>query len=168
MVNSTRKEIIQGFMRKAKEEVTGLNAGFEQGFKSAIGLAWCWISFEAFTSAKYNEDFAGERINQFCDDFEGDYLQEFDSMPTEFIKNMIGLKQYNVPDMRPSHLTDPTIRITDEKNLRKVFEVVYRVRNNLFHGGKDMNEEKDMNLVRYSSVVLYYILEKFLGKEGLI
>ena len=151
MVSASRKEIIQGFIEKARKEVTGLNSGLNQGFQSAIGLAWCWISFEAFTSAKYNEDSPKERINQFCNDFEDDYLQEFDSMPTEFIRNMIDLKQYNVLDMRPSHLTDPPIKINDEKTLRQVFEIIYRVRNNLFHGGKDMNDTKDMTLVLYTS-----------------
>ena len=155
-------------MEKAKKEITGLNKGFGQGFQSAICLAWCWISFEAFTSAKYNKDKPRDRIDLFCDNFEDDYFKDYFGMPNEFKENIIGLMNYSISDMRPSHLNDAPIKIKDGKKLREVFEVVYRVRNNLFHGGKDMNDEKDMNLVLHSSKVLYYILEKFLMKEGLI
>lgn len=168
MVSALREDIIKGFMKKAREEITGLNSGFNQGFQSAVGLAWCWISFEAFACVRYRKDGVWERIKFFCNEYSKEYYKDYLSMPDEFKKNMIGLMSYSVSDMRPSHLTDASIKISDGKDLRQVLKVIYRVRNNLFHGGKDMNEEKDMDRVLYSSKVLYYILEKFLSKEGLI
>jgi hypothetical protein len=168
MVSASRKEIIKGFMEKAKEEVTGLNKGLNQGFQSAIGLAWCWISFEAFTCARYGKDGVWERIDNFCDEYSKEYFQDYPSMPDEFKKYMVGLMRYSVLDMRPLHLDDPPTKIYDGKDLKQVLRIIYKVRNNLFHGGKDMNDEKDMNLVLYSSKVLYHILEKFLSKADLI
>ena len=164
----SREEIIKGFMRIAKEEVTELSSGLNQGYKFAAGLAWCWISFEAFTCARYNEDSPRRRIDQFYNEFGGRYNQYYNSMPNEFKISMVGLIRYEILDMRPSHLTDSTIKIEDARNLKQVLNVIYRVRNNLFHGGKNMNEERDMNLVLYCSKVLYYILEKILREERLI
>ncbi len=168
MVSATRKEIIKGFFDKASEEVTGLGSGMNTGFHSAIAFIWCWISFDAFATVKYNEESPRKRVTNFTSSYARDYSQDYDSMPDEFKRNMVGLMQYGIQNMNPSHLIDPPIRIQDSKNLGQVLDVIYRIRNNLFHGGKDMNEEKDMNLVVYASKVLYYILEKFLTKEGLI
>jgi hypothetical protein len=168
MVSTTRKEIIIGFMEKAKKEVTGLKSGFNQGFKSAMCLAWCWFSFEAFTCVVYKKDRARERIEAFCSNFSDRYFQDYESMPHDFKTNIIGLMGYSVGDMRPTHLNDPAIKITSGRDLNQVLDVIYRARNNLFHGGKDMNEEKDMNLVTYASVALYYILEKFLREESIM
>ena len=168
MVSLSRQEIVKSFMKKAKKEVTGLSSGFNQGYKSAIGLAWCWISFEAFTSGEYQEDLVRDRINSFCEDFEEKYSQEYETMPNEFKRNIIGLKSYNVEDMRPNHRNDPPLTISDVKNLKEVLKIIYRVRNNLFHGGKNMEESNDINLVLASSKTLYYILEKFLGERNFI
>ena len=70
--------------------------------------------------------------------------------------------------MRPSHISDLPLDIIDVKDLNEVLNAVYRVRNNLLHGGKDMKETNDMTLVLCASKVLYYILEKFLSKEGIL
>ena len=70
--------------------------------------------------------------------------------------------------MRPSHLLDAPFQISNIKDLDQVLNAVYRVRNNLLHGGKDMKETNDMTLVLCASKVLYYILEKFLSKDGIL
>lgn len=155
-------------MNVAKKEVTGINSGFNQGFKSAVGLAWTWISFEAFTCGKYRKDLVRDRISYFVSDFGTDYSLDYNSFPDELKRSLIQLKSYSILDMRPSHLLDAPFQISNIKDLDQVLNAVYRVRNNLLHGGKDMKETNDMTLVLCASKVLYYILEKFLSKDGIL
>ena len=76
------------------------------------------------------------------------------------------LAKEEISDMRPNHQNDPKKQIRDIKNLKNVIEVIYQVRNNLFHGSKDVNEINDRAIVEFSGVVLYHILEKFLIEKG--
>lgn len=163
MPNVSRELIIKGFMEKAKKEIVGPRSGFDSGFQSASILINCWIAFEAFTCLRYNIDGVQQRINKFVEEFSEDYKKHFPKSPDELRRAIIGLMNYSVLDMRPSHQQDLPIKIEDGKDLEQVFEVIYRVRCNLFHGGKDMQEVRDIELVHYSGIVLYYVLEKILG-----
>lgn len=168
MIPASRELILKGFIEKARKEVTGLSSGMNQGFQSAVGLTWAWISFEAFTCGKYKKDLVKERIIDFCADFAYNYQRDYESMPDEFKRYMVGLKSYSILDMRPQHSTAPPRKINNVRNLKEVLEAIYRVRNNLLHGGKDMQEINDMTLVLCASKVLYYILEKVFQEEGII
>jgi len=161
----SRKTIIEEFMKKAKKE-RNMRSGFEPGLQSALIFIYCWISFEAFTCFRYNEDAVWKRIDRFCSEFKDRYSQWYDVSPGDFKGDIIALKKYAIHDMRPNHQNNPPKQITDEKKLRNVFEVIYSVRCNLFHGGKDVTDTIDADIIRYSSGVLYFILEHFLIAEG--
>jgi hypothetical protein len=62
-----------------------------------------------------------------------------------------------IQDMRPN--TNRSICVEDENNLEQIFNFVYHVRCNLFHGAKDMKNEKDAELVRRGAKFLRTAIE---------
>lgn len=154
-------------MQKAKKELSGTVPGFDAGYHATEILVYTWISFEAFTCLRYNLAKPSERNKAFCDEFSERYKQEYNEFPDEFKKMLIGLASYIIIDMSPGK-KKPNAEIKDSRDLTQVIASVYRVRCNLFHGGKDINEITDITLVKCAGTVLYYILEKFLREEHLI
>lgn len=152
-------------MEKAKENYDLID-GLGGQFQFSDILISCWISFEAFTCLKYNLEYTRRRINRFCKEFRDMYAQEFDEFAGDFRRHLIQLAACEITDMRPNHRRDPTIKINDIRKLEDVMEVIYRVRNNLFHGGKDIEKEGDRIIIQCSAVVFFRILEKFLIGQG--
>jgi hypothetical protein len=159
----TREFVIIGFMNEAKAE-SGLKDSSKGGLQATKRLIYCWIAFEAFTCLKYNKDFVSERINDFCNEFQDNY--DYKTMPDDFKKNLIGLMSYSIKDMRPTHLDDNPINIQNSQDLRQILNIIYRVRCNLFHGGKSPEIISDIAPLEYSSVVLFRLMEKILISNG--
>jgi len=77
---------------------------------------------------------------------------------------ILELSRHSIPDMSPGRRSRPKT-INNLRDLTQVIDSIYRVRCNLFHGGKDINEIGDIALISASGKALYYILEKFLIQE---
>jgi len=165
MATLSREMVIQQFMFKAKKD-REIRNGSDEGFQSALILSCCWISFEAFTCLTYQINGVWERIKKFCNDFSDRYSEWFDKSPDDFRRDVTNLKKYPISDMRPGHGHVDPISISDEKKLENVLEVVYRIRCNLIHGGKNVKDDIDAEIIRLSSGVIYYILDHFLREEG--
>ncbi|MEM3007817.1 MAG: hypothetical protein QXY15_07170 [Candidatus Nitrosotenuis sp.] len=86
--------------------------------------------------------------------------------PDDFKESLDNLSTLTIKDMRPNR--SGTVNITDKSELLDVMKFIYQVRNNLFHGGKDVDEERDKKIIKYSAVVLFRILQKVLTEEKLI
>jgi hypothetical protein len=155
-------------MEKAKKEISGTVSGLNSGYQATEIFVYTWIAFEAFTCLKYKLSGVGDRKNAFCKDFGLRYNQEYDLLPDDCKRMAIGLASYTILDMTPTNIKKKPIKITDVKNLSQVLDAIYRVRCNLFHGGKDINEITDIALVSASGTLLYCILEKFLKEENYI
>jgi len=161
-----RDEIIKHFMLRAKKGL-GIRSGLDK-FKDADVLINCWIAFEAFSCDRYKKDGVGERIANFCTAFEKEYKNNYAKLPDVSRENVEALSKKTIGDMRPSHLTDKPKKITDIKDLKQVMEVIYQVRNNLFHGGKNpAGNDDDFEKVRLSANVFYQILERYFIQSGL-
>ncbi len=160
-----REDIIKSWMEKAKK-IYQIRNGLGGKFQFADMLVSCWITFEAFTCKKYNKEYVNERLKAFWRGFQNKYSAGFNNFPDDFKENITLLSGCNVRDMRPNHGLDIPKEITDVKNLEQVMKLIYQVRNNLFHGGKNVDEENDKLIIQYSAIVLYRILEKFLSEEN--
>ena len=163
MVSVNRESIIKFLMEKAKKELSGPKSGFNGSHQATEILIYCWIVFEAFTCLKYQLGTVDARKKSFCKEFKDEY--DYSSLPDECKKAIMGLASYSIPDMTPQTNREP-IKIEDIKNLSQIIDSIYRVRCNLFHGGKDMNEIGDLTLIMISGTALYYLLETFLNKQG--
>lgn len=159
---SFRDLIVRNFMSRAKKGL-GIVKGLDK-FQYADVLINSWIAFEGFSCEKYQLDGVKERINEFSNDFADDYRTNYDKLPDVLRDNLVELSKKTVADMRPSHLTDKPKKIRDLKELSEVMEVIYQVRNNLFHGGKNPADiPDDHEKIRLSATVFYYILERYLS-----
>jgi len=163
-----RDLIIKDFMQKAKKTYEIRRGLSDEGFQFVELLIYCWISFEAFTCMQYNLERVRDRINSFCDEFQDRYSQDFASFPDDFKENLVKLSRETVKDMSPNHQDRPPKQINNSKNLKEVFDVIYQIRCNLFHGGKHINEIGDRAKLEFSAIVLYRILEKFLKERGIL
>lgn len=82
-----------------------------------------------------------------------DELQEGDD---SFKKTLVKLYEYNIKDMREVY---DDIRFDGSFN--SFVEIIYRVRNNLFHGNKNINDNKnDYELVELSYELLLPLFKK--------
>ncbi len=162
-----RHNIIKAWMEKSKKHYE-MRDGLGGEFQFAEILINCWISFEAYTCIKYNLEQVRGRINAFCRDHEIRYTDNFDKLPDDLRENVTRLSKYSIQDMRPNHQSDQPKQIIDVKDLSSVMGVIYQIRNNLFHGGKDVQNINDKNVIEYSAITLYRLLEWVLHSEHYI
>ena len=59
--------------------------------------------------------------------------------------------------------TSSAAKIDDEANLAQVMDVIYQIRNNLFHGAKSLYDQRDQNLVAAAHEVLLPLFRRLLG-----
>lgn len=134
-------------------------ARFEQDpFSKFIFL---WICFNAWLDYKSGEFLDSEMINWLI-------RQTFST--SDLISNYENAKKTEplmrslktLADMSPIYDSrgrrDP-IRIKDEDDFENIVKGIYRIRCNLFHGGKEANDSRDRKLVEVSKRVL----EKWIG-----
>ncbi|MBI2654469.1 hypothetical protein HYX02_06715 [Candidatus Woesearchaeota archaeon] len=160
-----RRNLIKTWISKSKKGYETRD-GIGGDFQFAEILINCWISFEAYSCLKYPREYVGQRINDFCQDHKQKYKNEFDELPDDLRSNVKNLSYYQIVDMRPNHELDAPKQINDIKNLSNVMGVVYQIRNNLFHGGKDVQDMKDKNVIEHSAIFLYRLLEWIFHFEG--
>lgn len=151
-------------MGRARKNYTGTISGLNPGIFWADSLIYIWITFEAFTTSKFNLRSADKRVKK----FEEDYKDWFKSkkFSSTFDSSLKELMKYEVKDMRPVN-PDPPITITNIDNFEEIIDVIYRVRCNLFHGGKSSTEQKDIELLQFGFKVIYEILDNILREEGI-
>ncbi|MBU2483431.1 MAG: hypothetical protein KJ760_20285 [Proteobacteria bacterium] len=58
-----------------------------------------------------------------------------------------------VYDMRPGHLTE-SVALNDIGNFKEVVDFIYQIRCNFFHGGKSLQENRDIEIVTYAGKFL--------------
>lgn len=112
----------------------------------------CWMIFDAYLTEISQLGNDRDKLNYFykhnCD-FKSRIQKKWNSLSTYVVK----LKKLSpIQDMRPNK--NKTVNLKDENNLKEVFDFVYQIRCNLFHGAKDVKNEKDANLVRYGAKFL--------------
>jgi len=163
MSDKLRKEVISVWMERAKKKYAGLVDGSHPGLHWADSLIYVWIAFEAFTCFKFPDTrSADKRVDLFAKSYNLWFKDR--KFSTHFNASVKELMKYEVIDMR--HIPDSPLQITDASNLQQVIDVVYRVRCNLFHGGKGF-EQKDVDLLHHSFIIFYEILDSILRQESL-
>lgn len=129
-----------------------------------------WIAFNGWMKGEFGEkqndkDLIKEvKKNQ---PFKDTFIKlRNDSM--EFRQNLDKLSNYSVLDMR--YMDDPSKYKRYDGSFQSLLEVIYQVRCNLFHGRKDVDDDrKDFELVSLSYNILLPLFKEYLqarkGKE---
>jgi len=92
-----------------------------------------------------------------------DVYRKFWQLP-EYLEVLEELKKLSpVRDMRPSKRGLELVNLVNIKDEKEIFEFIYQIRCNTFHGAKDLSNKKDQHLVRLSEQLFDQPLNLFLG-----
>jgi hypothetical protein len=124
------------------------------------GLIASSIAFDSIVNDKFLGRTSGQQRSDFGSAF-GDILTN-GSTEQALIDAINKLKRET--DRAPIiHMADSrqrAVMITDVRSLHNIMDVIYRVRSNLVHGGKELYDQRNINLIDSSFQALYLILKQ--------
>lgn len=134
-----------------------------------------WIAFNAFYNVKFREGSNRKNIKEFVKDVnlkeiyvallksESNFKIEVQDLKKELDKKPL----YNDKGSGRSSITgrDYPINVENIQNMDQLVDVLYTIRNNLFHGDKSLLAERDQRLVELAYKILHQYLGKLLSKE---
>lgn len=126
-----------------------------------------WIAFNAY----YKQFFPGiggdhEKVRAICKDKK--YIKIYDDLSNKnklFCKNLEKLKE----ELEKKPLVDMKNKkpfgtylgvISSIKKMEEVFEILYGIRCNLFHGDKSLLDDRDKKLIEFAYNILHDYMEK--------
>ena len=122
-----------------------------------------WIAFNGWMKRKFGEAVKDcTLIDRLKESEEARIVfEDLRRNETSFNESLRELSQYTVADMR--YLEDQNKVKKYDGSFDSLIEVLYRVRCNLFHGRKEINEDKkDFDLVKLSYRILLPMFKAFL------
>ena len=164
------KENISCYFLRAKKRINGVIGGFDKQFY-ADGLKEIWQSFDAFLGLNFPDKSNSGMRKKFVQKYQSLFLDW--KMSDRFRDAVTRLRASGeLNDMTPGGSKSP-IKIKDTTNLLELLNFSYRVRSNLNHGSKDLEDESDKGrrnraLVEFSFKITFEILEKVLMEEKII
>jgi len=118
----------------------------------------CWLIFDAYLTEFSQSRSDKDKLDYFYQnnsDLKNLILEKWTSL---FVCYVTKLKKNSpIQDMRPN--SDKWVYLNDENDLIQVFNFIYQIRCNLFHGAKDIKNEKDSELVRDGSKFLHNVID---------
>src|SRR3989338_284155 len=116
----------------------------------------CWMIFDAYLTEISQCDRDRDKLNYF-------YQNNCD-FKTRLLSrglNATELKKLSpIQDMRPN--SNRTVYLSDENNLEQVFDFMYQIRCNLFHGAKDIKNARDADLVSRGAKFLRFCIDRWM------
>jgi hypothetical protein len=167
MNDEYREGVVKENMEEAKKIIVSAKPGFNKGQFYADAFNKVWRAFDAYINSEFPNRNVFERLNGFVSTYFKWYLKEYKNLPDNFKVSIDELSKYEIEDMTPGSIKSK-IKINDKTNLKQVTDVIYRIRCNLDHGGKQMSEEKNVILVERAFYLLYELIDKVLRKEGVL
>lgn len=166
MKDQYREGIVKENMQRARKDYVGLKPGFNRGDFYTDNFNRCWRAFDAFISSEFPDHQVGNRIKAFVKYYGSWYKAIYPTTFSDLFKESIdALSKTSVIDMTPNSKRQP-LTINNKADLKEVIDIIYRIRCNLEHGGKQMVEERNIDLVESSFYLIYEIMEKICIKEG--
>jgi len=127
---------------------------------SWLDFMLCWMIFDAYLTEISQSGFDRDKLNYFYQnrcDFKDHILAKWNSL-SEYVAK---LKEFSpIQDMRPN--SNRMVTLQDENNLEQIFDFVYQIRCNLFHGAKDIKNNKDVELVRHGAKFLRFCIDSWM------
>lgn len=158
-----QRELIRRWFEKSKRQ--------RNAFDRFISL---WISFNAFYAAEHLRESERQQLNNINNDYKNFFVELTRSNPKYFqdFKTYIETKTKNagfIQDLRfPIGQEKHKRRYANLGSLCEYLDCVYQVRCNLFHGGKNLEDGQDQEIVSraYSSLAVF--LERIYGLTGIL
>jgi len=168
-----RKQIVKSWVNRADERYRSSFPGFDVGFFHAENLIFCSIAYEAYAFGKFQKSRMSQNRSDLSIQFQSSFEQLIESSPPDDLINSLNdlkseINRSPLEDMTPNSNRIP-LDLPDKKDLDRVLEIIYRVRSNLLHGGKDVDPtiNRNMILVRSSFIILYHVMNMIIREEGL-
>ena len=131
---------------------------------------YIWIAFEAFTSNYTERNWPTKVRNILKKDKKMNATFSSLMLDKSFSRLVLEL-QKNCPvwDAREKYSKNPdsSKSIEDPNDFGEVLEVLYKIRNNLFHGGKRPDIERDKLLVKLSFNIVHVFLDSIISEVGI-
>jgi len=160
-------------MERAEDRYRSPSPGFDIGFLFAENLIFCCIAYEAYAFGKFQKAQMSENRRELSQKFHSSFEQFVQNRPPKDFKGALNNLKMEIDkelldDMTPSS-TRPSLDLPDKADLDRILEIIYRVRSNLLHGGKevDQNMQRNMTLIKSSFILLYHIMNLIMKQEGL-
>lgn len=128
-----------------------------------------WIGFNAYYKRKFsNVPLDHKKVISLFGDQKHKSLYAYLMKDNNFSEAVKNLKKEL--DIRPLIRMDNAVqyKISDENKMKYVFEVLYVVRNNLFHGDKKLTDERDEKIVRLSYSILSLFMKEIISRNFVI
>ncbi len=167
MKDNYREGIVKENLQRARKDYVGLKPGFNRGDFYAENFNRCWRAFDAFICSEFPNSQVRKRIDAFVKQYESWYRTNYpDNFSSRFRESVDALSITTIRDMTPDSKRHP-VAIKDKNNLKEFVDVIYRIRCNLEHGGKQMSEDRNIFLVESGFYLLFELLEKICVKENI-
>lgn len=124
----------------------------------------CWMIFDAYLTEISRSGIDSEKLNYFYQnksDFKNHILAKWTSLLKVYATKLKGLSP--VDDMRPN--SSKVVHLQDETDLGQIFNFVYQIRCNLFHGAKDVKSSKDTELVSHGAKFLRVCIDSWMKRD---
>ena len=119
----------------------------------------CWMMFDAYLTEISQCDKDRDKLNYFYQnncDFKNRLLSRG--------INATKLKELSpIQDMRPN--SDNAVHLNDENDPEQVFNFLYQIRCNLFHGAKNLKDTRDYELVSRGAKFLRAAIDNWMRSE---
>lgn len=124
-----------------------------------------WICFNAWLAYRSGKDIDAHMIDWLVVQTAStsDLIEKYETLKiNKHFSN--ALKELaNQAPIKDSRGIRKDINIIDENDFENIVRAIYRIRCNLFHGGKSANESRDLKLVVLSNVILNYWVRSLSG-----
>lgn len=128
-----------------------------------------WIAFNAWLKKEYRECKHDFEMIEKAKGNNGlkETFRELPNGDKDFQKNLRKLMKYVVPDTRDPENEQKLKKCTGD--YESFLDTVYQIRCNLFHGTKNIEENKrDKELVTLALKLLHPLFKKHIGDQGII
>ena len=123
-----------------------------------------YLIFDAYITRGSGSNTDKGKLKWFTEN--GNSLKESipDSWNTKLLPEVKALKSFSpISDMSPVSRGDA--HLNDVENYKEIFDFIYQIRCNLFHGSKDLQDPKDSNLVFHGGQFLRFIIDWWIIKN---
>jgi len=119
-----------------------------------IKFFFFYVCFDAWITAESGQDIDTEKIRWFLEN-DNCLKSKWPDIQTSDTKSWLAeLKRLSpIKDMRLNH-RGREVYLNDTGNLEEIVKFIYQIRCNLFHGSKNPMDNKDVNLVELSGMIL--------------
>jgi len=158
-----RLNIVKTWFNRAKENISGPRDDLNKLF-FADGLIYISIAYEALLFGLFNKKHVASNRR--------DLSKKYSNLLSEHLSdNLKEAIEMLYEESNRKHIEDMSgqgkpVWLKSKDDIDNLLEVAYRVRSNLFHGGKDTSDPRNFKLIKYSFIALYGLVEIVLQKEN--